>query len=56
MGWLTEESQRKEIKDLKEEVFILKVLLAVTGKSEEPEKKELLIGAPKEEKQGGKKK
>lgn len=31
MGWLTEESQRKEIKDLKEEVFILKVLLAVTG-------------------------
>lgn len=27
----------------------------VTGKSEEPEKKELLIGAPKEEKQGGKK-
>lgn len=28
MGWLTEESQRK---DLKEEVFILKVLLAVTG-------------------------
>lgn len=31
MGWLAEESQRKEIKDLKEEVFILKVLLAVTG-------------------------
>lgn len=31
MGWLTEESQRKEIKDLKEEVFILKVLLVVTG-------------------------
>ena len=28
----------------------------VTGKSEEPEKRELLIGAPKEEKQGGKKK
>lgn len=28
----------------------------VTGKSEEPEKKELLIGVPKEEKQGGKKK
>ena len=27
-----------------------------TGKSEEPEKRELLIGAPKEEKQGGKKK
>lgn len=27
----------------------------VTGKSEEPEKRELLIGAPKEEKQGGKK-
>lgn len=27
----------------------------VTGKSEELEKRELLIGAPKEEKQGGKK-
>lgn len=26
-----------------------------TGKSEEPEKRELMIGAPKEEKQGGKK-
>lgn len=28
----------------------------VTGNSEEPEKRGLLIGAPKEEKQGGKKK
>lgn len=28
----------------------------VTGKSEEPEKRELQIGAPEEEKQGGKKK
>lgn len=28
----------------------------VTGKSEEPEKRELLIGAPEGEKQGGKKK
>lgn len=28
----------------------------VTGKSEEPEKRELQFGAPEEEKQGGKKK
>ena len=28
----------------------------VTGKSEEPEKRELQIGAPEEERQGGKKK
>lgn len=28
----------------------------VTGKSEEPENRELLVGAPEEEKQGGKKK
>lgn len=28
----------------------------MTGKSEEPEKRELLIGAPEEEKQGGKNK